>query len=172
MSDTDATTPPKNIIKYEQKYCASWKSEYVFKGWLKKSAKGVNYFYCKSCRIHGKEIEKHSLTGKHVKSVKSIQNQQTLFDIQSIAGNTKFENQLKSSELYLCAYGVEHNIPFNSMTHLTKLLPKFCPDSKIAENISCAKTKSEAIMKNVIGKVEKDQLIYILQNNYFSIIAD
>lgn len=91
--------------------------------------------------------------------------------MHSVSNCTKFENQLKSSELYLCAYGVEHNIPFNSMTHLLKLLPKICQDSKIAENISCAKTKSEKIMKNVIGQVEKNQLIY-LKNNNFSIIAD
>lgn len=89
-----------------------------------------------------------------------------------VSNCTKLENQIKSAELYLCAYGVEHNIPFNSMTHLTKILPKICPDSKIAENVSCAKTKYEAVMKNVIGQVEKNKLILCLQNKYFSIIAN
>lgn len=118
------------------------------------------------------EIVRHSLTGKHLKSIKSFKKQQSLFNMQSVSNCTKFENQIKSAELYLCAYGVEHNIPFNSMTHLNKLLPKMCPDSKLDENVSCDKTKSEAIIKNVIRKVEKNNLILCLRNNYFSIIAD
>lgn len=179
MSDTEAeqSTPPKKTKYYDQKYCPSWENEGKFKGWLSKSSKGIHYFYCKSCRCDGKggrsEIERHSLTRKHLKSVNSFKKQQTLFNMPcTICNCTKFENQIKSAELYLCAYGVEHNIPFNSMTHLTKLLPKICPDSKIAEHVSCVKTKSEAIMKNVVGQVEKNKLILCLQNNYFSIIAD
>lgn len=77
----------------------------------------------------------------------------------SILQTTKTENQVKESELYISCFISEHNLAFNSATHLVKVIRKICPDSKIATMINCGKTKAEAHIKNVIGKNERDKVI-------------
>ena len=41
----------------------------------------------------------------------------------------------------------KHNIAFLASDHATKLFPKMFPDSEIAEQFSCGRTKSNAIIK-------------------------
>lgn len=68
----------------------------------------------------------------------------------SVIGSKSAENSIKNGEIILCSFAVEHNISFNAITHMTKLLPKICTDSKIAQDMKCARIKAEAVMKNII----------------------
>lgn len=168
-------TPPKKRT-YQQGYRTAWEKEKPFKNWLTRSKKGELYFYCKTCNFNGKggksEIGKHASTGNHKKLCASSKNQQTLFSMASISNATSLDNDVKKGELLLCSFAVEHNISFNAMTHLSKLLPKIDSNSKILNTIKCARTKSEAVVKNVIGENEKLKLISHLKNNTFSLIVD
>lgn len=179
MSDesdsSSVRTPPKKKM-YQQGYCQTWEQEELFKNWLTNSKKGKLYFYCKSCDFNGKggksEILRHASTQKHKKLVETSKNQQTLFSMPKVIGATSLENSVKKGELLLCSFAVEHNISFNAMTHLSKILSKIGTDSEILQKIKCAKTKAESVMKNVIGETEKLQLISYLKDNNFSLIVD
>ena len=46
------------------------------------------------------------------------------------------------------------------------------PDSEMAKKFKCGKTKCSAIVKNMLGKKEQDDLLDLLRNNCFSLIAD
>lgn len=58
------------------------------------------------------------------------------------------------------------------MDHLPKLIEKICPDSKIAKEIKCARTKTQAIVENIIGKESFKQLCSDLKEKKFSLIID
>lgn len=139
-----STTPPPKKKVYQQGYCHAWELEEQFKNWLTKSEKGKLYFYCKICSFNGKggksEIMKHASTQKHLNSLISSKNQQTLLSMPSVMGAKSAEINVKNGEIILCSFAVEHNISFNAITHMTKILPKICTDSKIAQDMKCART--------------------------------
>lgn len=135
-------TPPKKAKRQvrlgQQIYCKHWENEDQFKGWLTNCKKGPEYFYCKCCQFNGKgrqtDIAKHSVIQKHVKSAKSVINQQTLQMMSSVSGYSSLETQTKKSEILWSAFSSKHNIPFDAKTHLAKLIPKICPDSEVAKH--------------------------------------
>jgi len=58
------------------------------------------------------------------------------------------------------------------MDHLSDLLKEIFPDSKIAHEINLKRTKTTAIIKNVIGVSHKDNLAAQLMKCKFSILTD
>ena len=44
---------------------------------------------------------------------------------------------VKEAELRLAAFISEHNLSFSIMDHFSDLLPKLCPDSRIAASVKC-----------------------------------
>lgn len=101
--------------------------------------------------------------------LKSVEGQQSLPLMKQFKS---VEEITKKSDLHLAAFVSEHNLSYNLMTHLVKLLPKVCPDSEVAKKITCGRTKCSAIVKNCIGKKQLDELVNILKNTKFSLIVD
>jgi len=58
------------------------------------------------------------------------------------------------------------------MDHFSDLIKTCFPDSEIAKNIHLKRTKTTAIMKNVIGKCHKEYLVKCLREVKFSILTD
>ncbi|KAL1443615.1 hypothetical protein MTO96_045924 [Rhipicephalus appendiculatus] len=58
------------------------------------------------------------------------------------------------------------------MEHMPKLLTAVCPDSNVAREIVCSRTKASAIVKNVTGRESKERLCDLLRRNKFSLIVD
>lgn len=55
------------------------------------------------------------------------------------------------AKIRLSAFIAEHNLPFNCMEHIPKLVAKICPDARIAKGLACSRTKTGMIVKNVLG---------------------
>lgn len=72
----------------------------------------------------------------------------------------------------MAAFIAEHNLPFTVMNHLPKLIQAVCTDSQIAKQFKCSRTKSTALVTNVIGVASSSSLIKDLRENKFSIILD
>lgn len=66
----------------------------------------------------------------------------------------------------------EHNISFLATDHLTEMLKVCFPDSNIAKNLAMKRTKSTAIIKNVIGLSHKESLAVTLRKTKFSVLTD
>ncbi|XP_075533772.1 uncharacterized protein LOC142566774 [Dermacentor variabilis] len=47
----------------------------------------------------------------------------------------------------MAMFVAEHNLPFTVMDHLPKLLKKICPDSDIAKQIACSRTKTSVFFR-------------------------
>lgn len=56
-----------------------------------------------------------------------------------------------TAELYFTSIVVEHNLSFASSDHFTKLSKVMFPDSQIAKNFSCGRTKTKAIVTHALA---------------------
>lgn len=118
-------------------------------------------------------IKKHATTKKHRSSVNSIGSKQnSITTFINNADQLKLVDQTKKSEILLCSFISEHNLPFNISDHLVKTCKAAFPDSKICSNISLARTKSTALVSNVIGLYSHEELTNVLKNTLFSVIVD
>ena len=132
--------------------------------WLTHSRKGDRYAYCKvcnkdlSCSEGGlKDIKRHGSTESHLRLAKSDVGQQTL----TKAWNKELTVSMQAAraEAILCNMLVEHNLPFLLMDHLPGLLSHAFPDSKIAKEVKCARTKSTAVVKHAIAPAIHNTMI-------------
>ena len=172
------STPPAKRKRqpYSQKYTEKWESDPLFQSWLTKSDKGPLYYHCKLCNSDGKagksEIEKHAAGAKHMKIVESAKRTVSVLDMPSVSGKRHAEKQVKEAEIRLAAVVSELNLPFSSADKLVPAIQAICPDSDVAKKLKCGKTKCAAIVKNVLGRKECDELLGHLRENCFSLMVD
>jgi len=185
MSDTDeemyikVRTPrgeqTKNLNHRKKKFRDEWLNMKEFKNWLRPVKENPLKAYCCYCRFEMiselSTVKKHMNSIKHKSALKSITGTKTNM-FSSIIPTRNNDQAIKRAEIKICGFLAEHNIPFNTMDHLTDVLKKAFPDSKIAEGLHLGRTKSTNIVKHVIGQNHKDELINDLKNTNFSIIID
>lgn len=90
----------------------------------------------------------------------------------SMKGGMATVSTVKEAEVRMALFVTEHNLPFTVMEHLPKLVKRICPDSKIAKQVACSRTKTTAITKAVTGEEGKSQLCSLLRQNKFSVMID
>ncbi|KAH9629293.1 hypothetical protein HF086_008375 [Spodoptera exigua] len=113
--------------------------------------------FCSICNNHfsikfkgGADIEKHILTEKHKKNSLTVSSNtkiDSLFQPQS-SGLT---DQISAAEATLAFHTVKHHQSFKSMDCTSQLVKAIFADSNTAKSISCARTKTEAIVTGVIS---------------------
>lgn len=84
----------------------------------------------------------------------------------------ELKKQVKRAEIKLAAFLAEHNIAFNVMDHFSDLLPSLFPDSQIASNVKCKRTKTTCIVRNVLHTTFQEILVSKLKEKPFSILLD
>jgi len=121
-----------------------------------------------SIRCVKTDIVRHSQRAKHIEKAnyQSLNNNDNNNDKNSFS----HKKQVKRAEIKLAAFFAEHNIAFYTADHLIPLLQNIFNDSKIAHDLSAARSKYTNIIKNVIAKRETEKLVSILQNHKFSIL--
>ena len=67
--------------------------------------------------------------------------------------------QAARAEAVLCKMLVVHNLSFLLMNHLPGLLRHVFPDSNIAKEVKCARTKSTAVVKHAIAPSSRKTMI-------------
>ena len=83
----------------------------------------------------------------------------------------KLVDDVIKAEVLMCEVIVELNLTMNDATTLTKAVKQMFPDSAIASKLSCAKTKTTAIVKK-LGALHKDKLLARMKNGPFSLSTD
>lgn len=108
--------------------------------------------YCIECRkdfsIQNKgkfDIEQHIKSKAHMNLVSTSEKQK--LDNYFTRKNSSEEFDLIRDELLWSYHSVRHNHSFRSMDCTSNLLKLFCN-----KKFSCARTKTEALVKNVIGE--------------------
>lgn len=123
---------------------------------LLKEGRDPSEVYCTICDCYfsikfkgASDIEKHIQSQKHKKQALTVSKNvkiDSIFQNQSV-GNTA---KISAAESTLALHTVNHHHSFRSMDCTSVLLKTIFPDSNIAQGISCARTKTEAIVTGVI----------------------
>ena len=147
--------------------------------YIKKSHIDDFHAFCSLCRTDidisskGKgEIERHALTDKHRRNVKSA-GASSLSSFFPPVGSP-LENKITAAELTKVYHSVKHHQSYKSVDCEVKVDREIFNDSAIAKGITCGKTKAQAMCENVLApySVEKHTK-YIKDNELpFSLASD
>lgn len=139
----------------KQNFRPEWLTNIEFSNWLLPVHNNKLSAKCKLCvsemTAELSVIKKHAKTKKHISSVNSIGTRQNSMTSFINNDQLKLVEQTIKIEILLCSFISEHNLPFNISDHLVKTCKAAFPDSKVCSNISLARTKSTALVSNVIG---------------------
>uniref|UniRef100_A0A0P4WKD0 DUF4371 domain-containing protein n=1 Tax=Scylla olivacea TaxID=85551 RepID=A0A0P4WKD0_SCYOL len=179
-SDSDeGPQTPKKKVKYDHKFQLKLLSDPKFSPWMIQSKTNPNKAFCTACdsELSGSItlLERHSLTEneKHKKNmIASNQRKKVTIFFQPSVSASFEKKQVVASELKMCAFIAEHNLPVSVMDHLPGFIVNVCQDSKIASAVKCGGTKASAILGNVMGDAFLSDLVVRLKDTKFSLIID
>lgn len=167
-------TPPKKV----KRLCTLREVRLSSYTWLKKTENNL-YAHCRICKkdcliSHGgkSDVQHHANSVSH-KRIKSSSKQLTTINSFFVTKNTLESQQVNLAEVCKIFHNIKHNLSYNSLDCDFKMLPKIFSASNIASKISCGRTKSEAIVKNLLGPKSEELVVKALQNmSYFSVAID
>lgn len=81
-------------------------------------------------------------------------------------------SKLTTAELYFTTFVAEHNLVFLAADHFTKLCKQMFPDSKIAKEFSCGRTKTQSIIKSSLAPTLNRKVIEACTSGPFTILCD
>ena len=96
----------------------------------------------------------------------------TLGHLTSMLVDCSMEGSVCDAEMHMAGFISEHNLSFDIMDHFSDLLPKLCPDSKIAAHLKSKCTKSKCIVRNALALNFHGELVERLQTSHFSAIIE
>ncbi|XP_028158533.1 uncharacterized protein LOC114351490 [Ostrinia furnacalis] len=117
----------------------------------------------KRCYKGAADIEKHINTEKHKKQSRLCASTSKLDNFVSMQGKDKNS----AVDATLAFHVVKHHQSYKSMDCTSPLLKKLFSDSELARSLACARTKSEAIINNVIAPYSIEMLLQKLQDIVF-----
>ena len=179
-SDDSADPPGVKKAKYQCKYQKSWKAEFSC---IKRSSRGESHVMCTYCNEHnsighgGKnDVKRHVERPKHIENARLAGDsgvQARLTDLRwSASSSHSFQDLVTKAEVFFSQFIAEHNLPFSVGDHLTKLVKKAFPDSKIAERFQCGHTKTAAIINKALAPHYMEAIIPTARDGPITIMMD
>jgi hypothetical protein len=177
---TMSMTPPKAAKKIKRMchFRKSWRTTYAY---ITPVTGNIYRASCTLCKRdfgigHGGEgdIKTHmaSKSHKQAERVTKQNNIMTKFLISS--KNTGLQDDVIAAEILMVYHSVNHSHSYRSIDCTLKLLPVVFNDSSKASKMSCGRTKSEAIVINVLAPYSQEMIVNDLDKSYayFSISSD
>ena len=150
---TSTQTLPKKKPKRACKFTTDLQKEFPF---LHKGSTESDVF-CTTCSAsfsiaHGgkNDIQRHVSSEKYKKVLDSISKSASIPKYFRSECFGKQETELAKAEGLMAFHTVNHNHSFNSMECTSKVIQKL-----FEKKIACGKTKTEAIVKNVIAQYSR-----------------
>ncbi|XP_045027180.1 uncharacterized protein LOC123470692 [Daphnia magna] len=159
----------------------SYVQDSELKNWLIEDPKKPGHPFCKPCQkiikaSNKRDLIKHANRLSHKKAKLALKGQLPANDIrilsEKVQKKKKLEEDTTKLELALSAMVAKGNYPITLMDTLQAPLKAHVNDSAIVSNLRCGRTKTTALVKNVIGPAGKSNLVTILKSLHFSIIVD
>ncbi|KAJ4946593.1 hypothetical protein JOQ06_024257 [Pogonophryne albipinna] len=158
--------------KYLCKFQPSWKEECIF---VTESFRGKGKAFCKYCKVdfsiaHGgrTDVKHHEDSEKHKKSAKQLQGQKS---IASLLGKGR-PDPVVYAEVKMSMLVAKQNIPFTFTDEINKSLKDMFPDSEIAKQYSCGRTKATQIVKGAIAPALDKEVTELCQKQPFGLMCD
>lgn len=118
------------------------------------------------------DLEAHLKTSKHQKSVRSGHYSTTLSNCFAQPGS-RIQNEISAGEGALAFHTVKHHFSYLSMDCTPGLTRQICNDSEIAKKMTCARTKTEAIVNSIIAPYGVEIVIEAMKNiSHFGVSTD
>ena len=147
--------PRKKVKRHvDSKYQHEWSTQYR----MSPSSLSDTFVHRRICQIDFSvagggvhQVKRHCESKKHISNTKGATNQPTLREaLSSHRKNEALKDHVICAELYFTRFVVEHNLPFAVADHFNKLCSVMFPDSKVAAEFSCGRTKTAALVTFVI----------------------
>ncbi|XP_063215641.1 uncharacterized protein LOC134527170 [Bacillus rossius redtenbacheri] len=166
---TSSNMVEKKVTKYLTVYNKAYSDKFPC---ILTSKKGDHFAFCSLCRSdfavsHGGrwDVVKHIQTKKHQDNVRCVDANKKL----SFCGSaSRQEESVTNAECLFTCFVLEHNLPVSCSDHAGLLFRKMFPDSAIAQQFGCARTKTSAIISEMV-KTEEEKLVQTLKNGAFSV---
>ena len=160
------------------KYQSQWSTKFIG---IKRSSKGSTYAFCSVCGVDISiagggvhQVKRHCSNKKHCSRVLEATSQPRISEVCSQSQSKKFVEDVCHAELHVCfaRFVVEHNLPFAVADHFNKLAPLMFPDSKIANEFACARTKAAALVTHALAPAANEPVLEVLRKQCFTILCD
>ena len=107
-------------------------------------------FYCMpcektiSCGHQGlADVQRHVQSGSHISLARALHDNRKGSNMFAPANaESTLKEATTKAEVLHTNFIVQHNVPFLSSNHMTRLYPKMLPDSQIAKSFACGRTKN------------------------------
>lgn len=157
-----------DVHPYKQKYKIQWESELK---WLRR---GNDDFHaiCTLCKTNLnvgkggiKDLRRHESTDCHKRNTASGSSSMLNFV-------TKQNNSSVDAELWWANFVCENNLSIKLADNFSQLVPKMFPDSEIAKNFHCGRTKTGQIIKQAIGAIAEEDIVNTMRETLFTLLID
>ena len=162
----------------KQRFKTEYRHQWPF---IIQSKKGPFHAFCRYCASdftisHGgrNDVGQHIKTKAHEKNTTTVRATKSISSFFSSANSDeskKRSEQLMTAELMMAQFIVEHNLPISAADHVTHLFPAMLPDSKIASQFACKRTKTTHLIHEIAGE-QVSNIRHILTGTVFSIATD
>jgi hypothetical protein len=169
------TTANKKFYKSE--YKVEWAREFPIS-----AANNNKYaFYCVPCKKNvscghqGKaDVERHCTTASHRNMASAIKDNRSISDLFQSSTNSSdsLRQSTTKAEILHTNFIVQHNMSFLTADHMTHLYPKMFPDSKIAKQFACSRTKTSCILNNAMMPNLHDYIVSYMKEQPYSLVND
>ena len=171
---TGPDSPPRKKVKrhhVDSKYQPEWSRKYR----MRRSGRGETYAYCTVCNVDFSvagggvfQVKRHCQSKKHSNRIKEL-NDHPKIDSLVTQGT---HDQVTCAELYFATFIAEHNLPFSVADHFNRLCSVMFPDSRIAAEFACARTKATALITHALAPAVNEPLVKACQEQPFTILCD
>ena len=170
--------------KHKQKYLAAWEKELdkqtdingnptKIGDWCSASKKDSHYGRCNVCHkdiivsnMGHYALIQHAAGTSHKKAFGEKRSQLSIpFSKASSDGTV-------AAEIRWVTFLAEHDLPMSLSDDIAKLFVAMFPDSAIAREFKCARTKSTYVLTSGLGNTFHDDLITHLRQQPFSMLID
>ena len=144
------------------------------------SKRGTKYAYCKLCSSnfdlsHGgfNDIKRHVEGVRHADRLSQSSSSSPITSFYGMQAVTQSHaKNVTSAEVMMCQFLAMHNLPFLAADHLSDLFPAMFPDSKIAGDFACKRTKTKSIICGALDPHFKDPVVSSLRVGPFNLLCD
>ena len=160
------------LVSYSTTYQSSWEKTYNFVTWS--TSKG--HFYCKVCRKYvsikhqgALDIQRHSEGKNHKQRVQSLRSQTKLTFKSTTA---PLHDKVTAAEVRNTVMLAHHNTALCLADHIGPMQRKNFPESEIANNYHCARTKTACILNYAVAPQLRDELVAAMKQEPYSLSVD
>ncbi|XP_058941996.1 uncharacterized protein [Pocillopora verrucosa] len=185
QNDSDTSEPQPSTAKKRKpatlgaaKYRTTFKVEWSNLYPVKAVRNDKHSFYCVPClktircdHQGLKDVKDHCNTESHKLSTKAAKNQPSVAGMFG-SGGSVIQSAVTRAEVLTTNFLIQHNLPLATSDHLGPLFRAVFPDSEIAKQYGCARTKTMAIINKALGPHCHRYVVQHCQKHPFSIGID